>query len=212
MARNLTRDIDLDGLALVLKERGATARHITAIAGPPAAGKSTRADALAEALNADDPGSAAVLQMDGYHLDDHILVPAGLRPRKGAPETFDVGGFAAMLRRLADNQEDQIAVPVFDRDIEIARAGARWIPQTVRHLIVEGNWLLLNEHPWSALHPLFGTTVFVGVSIEEIKKRLAARWAHLAPDAFRAKIDGNDLPNAEKTLNHSVFAEFTLRQ
>ena len=189
MAGRVTRDIDLEGLAEILRERGSDRRHVTALAGPPAAGKSTTADALAATLNADDPGSAAVLQMDGYHLDDWVLVPAGLRPKKGAPETFDVGGFEAMVRRLADNREDQIAVPVFDRDIEIARAGARWITGSVRHLIIEGNWLLLNEDPWTRLHPLFGTTIFIGVTIEEVTKRLSERWAHLPPDEFQIKMD-----------------------
>ena len=38
----------------------------------------------ADALNAEEPGSASVFPMDGYHYDDLVLVPRGLRPRKGA--------------------------------------------------------------------------------------------------------------------------------
>ena len=54
---------------------------------------------------------AALLPMDGYHFDDLHLVPAGLRPRKGAPETFDVGGLRHMLMRLRANEEDAVAAP-----------------------------------------------------------------------------------------------------
>ncbi|MFN4161414.1 MAG: zeta toxin family protein, partial [Stenotrophomonas sp.] len=64
-----------------------TARVIVAIAGAPGSGKSTLADKLAGKLNGRQPGLAAVLPMDGYHYDDLHLVPAGLRPRKGAPHT-----------------------------------------------------------------------------------------------------------------------------
>ena len=140
-------DIEFDALVAEIRKRGAQGRSITALAGPPGAGKSTIADRLAEALNATEPQSAAVFPMDGYHFDDTLLVPRGWRPRKGAPHTFDVRGFRAMLERLRANTEPEIAVPVFDRAIEIARNAARLIPNTVRHLTVEGNYLLLNQDP-----------------------------------------------------------------
>jgi pantothenate kinase len=82
--------------------------------------------------------------MDGYHFDDAVLNERGMRARKGAPETFDVGGLGHMLRRLKLNDEDEVAVPVFDRAIEISRAAARLISKTVSTIIVEGNYLLLD--------------------------------------------------------------------
>jgi hypothetical protein len=106
-------------------------------------------------------GYAALLPMDGYHYDDGVLIERGLRARKGAPETFDVLGLLHMLDRLKRNQEDEIAVPVFDRDLEISRAGARLIPRAVRALIVEGNYLLLDRKPWSCLRAMFDVTVAV---------------------------------------------------
>ncbi len=148
--------------------------------------------------------------MDGYHYDDMVLVPRGLRPVKGAPETFDVAGFAHMLARISANQEAEIAVPVFDRSIEIARAGARMVPQTVRHIVVEGNYVLLDEPGWRALKSFFDTTVMLVVPEEELRARLSARWAHL-PEADRAfKLDGNDLPNGRRVMTGSAPAEFGL--
>jgi pantothenate kinase len=172
-------------------------RRIVALAGPPGGGKSTLAATLEAAVNAAHPGAAAVLPMDGYHYDDEILVPRGWRARKGAPHTFDVGGLASMLRRLRRNNEAEVAVPRFDRAIEIARAGARLVPREVRLVIVEGNWLLLDEPPWPTLAPLFDVTAMVRVAEDELRRRLTARWEEHGLDhaAVRAKLEENDLPN-----------------
>ena len=202
-------EIDFEALVDVLAERGASARHITAVAGPPGSGKSTFADRLVEALNARDPGSAAVFPMDGYHFDDAVLNARGWRPRKGAPHTFDVGGFAAMLDRLRVNAEAEIAVPVFDRSIEISRNAARFIPQGVRHLIAEGNYLLLDEAPWTDLD--FDTTIYLEVPIEELERRLLDRWQALEGEALSEKMYENDLPNARRVVEKSRPAEFCVR-
>jgi pantothenate kinase len=204
--------IDVVTLKSVVQERGKASRSITAIAGPPGAGKSTLADQLAEALNADEPGSAAVFPMDGYHYDDLVLVPRGLRPRKGAPETFDVAGFAHMLGRLRKNADTEVAVPVFDRSIEIARAGARMIPQSVRHLIVEGNYILLDSGDWRLLHEHYDTTVLIDVPEEELRRRLTDRWKQLDPDAFAFKMEENDLPNGRLVRTGSITPEFVVEQ
>ncbi len=205
--------LDLDGLAAVVRERGARARSITAIAGAPGSGKSTLAERLVQRLNAAEPESAAVLPMDGYHYDDMVLVPRGWRPRKGAPHTFDVAGFAHMLARLKANSEAEIAVPVFDRGLEIARAGARMIPAAVRHLIVEGNYLLLAAAPWSSLHGLFDTTVMIDVDEAVLRTRLIARWQgyQLTPEEIAWKLDGNDLPNGHVVMTESVAPQFVFK-
>ena len=168
--------IDVAGLAGLLadKTKGG-ARVIVALAGAPGSGKSTLAQQLDEALNARDAGTAAVLAMDGFHYDDLHLVPAGLRPRKGAPDTFDVAGLYHMLKRLRARDEAFVAVPVFDRDIEIARAGAKMISADALVIIVEGNYLLLQQEPWSRLREMFDVSVFVDVSEPVLRERLMAR-------------------------------------
>jgi pantothenate kinase len=202
--------VDLKTLAGVIRERSAAARSLTAIVGAPGAGKSTLAATLAAALDTDAPGSAAVLEQDGYHFDDRVLEQRRMRDRKGAPETFDTGGLFHMLRRLKDNREDEVAVPVFDRDIEIARAGARIIPRTVRSIIVEGNYLLLDRPGWRDLLPLFDITVMIVVAEETLRQRLIARWAgfQLSPEEIAAKVEGNDLPNGRLVIGASAKAEF----
>ena len=205
--------IDLDALAGLLLERAAGGRRvIAALAGAPGSGKSTVAEGLAERLNARQAGMAAVLPMDGYHYDDLHLVPAGLRPRKGAPVTFDVGGLYHTLRRIRDRDEAFVAVPVFDRDIEIARAGARMISAATPVIIVEGNYLLLGQEPWVRLRPLFDVAVLVDVPEAVLRARLEARWRHysLTPEEIAWKLDGNDLPNGRVVMAESRGEDFRL--
>lgn len=185
-------------------------RCIVAIAGPPGSGKSTFAEKLDAELNARSAGSAAILPMDGYHLDDMVLVPRGLRPRKGAPETFDVAGFAHMIGRLRENAEPEIAVPVFDRNIEIARAGARLISRSVRTVIVEGNYLLLDQPPWNTLN--FDITVMIDAERRILRERLLKRWLDFGssmPEAL-AKVDGNDMINVDLVQNSRRQPDFFL--
>jgi pantothenate kinase len=191
---------------------GAGERYILALAGAPGSGKSTLAEVLRIHLDARGPGCAAVLPMDGYHLDDRVLVERGLLARKGAPETFDVGGLRHMLERLRRNDEAEIAVPVFDRDLEIARAGARLIPRSARYLIVEGNYLLLTAEPWCALRPLFDTTAMLAVPVGVLRHRLIERWRRsgLSPEEVEAKVEGNDLPNGRLVFRGSAPADITV--
>ncbi len=192
--------------------QGRETRLIAALAGPPGAGKSTIAEAVAARLNAAAPGRCAVLPMDGFHYDDLVLVPRGDRPRKGAPHTFDVGGLRALLARLRANDEAEVAVPVFDRSIEIARAGARIIAQSVPILLVEGNYLLLNAAPWSALRPLFDVTAMVMVAPETLRDRLGARWRDMGMSAADtlAKLEENDLPNGRLVMTESIAPDFRI--
>lgn len=203
---------DVEALAEYLAARSGGGRVITAIVGAPGSGKSTLAGRLAALLDAAEPGCAAVLPMDGFHYDDGLLAARGLLSRKGAPETFDVGGLVHALGRLRRDDEGEVAVPVFDRDLEIARAGARLIPRRARHVVVEGNYLLLRDAPWSALHPLFDATVLAAVPEAVLRERLTARWiGHgLGPDEVAAKVEHNDLPNGRLVLSRSAPAAFTI--
>ena len=191
----------------------AGSRQVIAIAGAPASGKSTIASKLIEHLNEVDPGSTALLPMDGYHYDDEMLVPRGLRPRKGAPHTFDVGGYASSLRRLKANDEPNVAVPRFDRDIEIARAGAIIIEQSVRLIVSEGNWLLLKDDPWPILLPLFDHTAMVVADWETLEQRNRDRWIgyDYTEEGIREKLEGNDMPNARLVHERSAEPDWIIR-
>jgi pantothenate kinase len=193
--------------------RADAGRTIVAVAGAPGSGKSTLAGALADDLNARRPGVCAIAPMDGFHFDDTLLEARGWRARKGAPHTFDVGGLAAILRRLRARDEDEVVVPVFDRRLEIARAGARPISRQTPLVLVEGNYLLLRAAPWVALAPLFDLRVFVACDPAILRERLGARWrdAGMAAAEIDAKLGLNDLPNGELVTRESAAPDIVIR-
>jgi len=192
---------DIARIAAAIVERAAgSPRALVAIAGPPGAGKSTIAAALCGAL----PERAVVVPMDGFHFDDGVLEQRGMRQRKGAPETFDFRGFAALLERLRA-REPEVAIPVFDRSLELSRAGAAVVDTGVKFVLVEGNYLLLEEEPWAGLAGLFDLSIFIDVPRRELERRLMERWRQhgKTDDQARDWIASNDMPNIERVLARS---------
>lgn len=191
-------------------------RTFLAIAGAPGSGKSTLVERLARktAVQSDEDPRVAILPMDGFHYDDSILKARGRLHRKGAPDTFDVSGLRSTLMRLADPAEGNMAVPVFDRKLEVSRGSARIIPQSVQLVLVEGNYLLLDEDPWRSLHPMFDLKVIIDVPEEELARRLRKRWVQYGLDETQiaSKLDDNDLPNGRAVREKSVMADYRLVQ
>lgn len=194
----------------ILRRATEKSRFIIAIAGPPGAGKSTLADALREELMRRGE-KAEVLPMDGFHMDNGILEARGLLARKGAPETFDIRGFADIVAAVRKADQD-VLVPVFDRSREIAIASARAILPDTRFILAEGNYLLLNEQPWSRLKDSFDFSIFVGPSVEVLEQRLRDRWVGYGLDeaGIMAKLYENDLPNGKRVVENSSGADISI--
>ncbi|GED22793.1 nucleoside/nucleotide kinase family protein [Halomonas halmophila] len=207
----MTADIH-EVVARLLAAAGRRDRFIVALAGPPAAGKSFWSQALCQALDDREPGSTVVVPMDGYHFDNAVLEPRGLLPVKGAPETFDCVGLQHDLERIRRG-EDRVAVPVFDRPLDLARAGARQVMRRHRLVIVEGNYLLLDEAPWSALHHIFDFTLFLDVDDDLLEARLIERWQAMGqdPDGALERTRDKDMRNARLIKAHSVAADLAWR-
>lgn len=208
--RRIEQTVTIEELAHSILASQSGQRLVIALAGPPGSGKSHLAAALEEALKTG--GRPAVFPMDGFHYDDAVLSARGLLHRKGAPETFDVAGFSHTLARLIRNDEPEIAVPVFDRSIEISRAGGRIIGQDVNILIVEGNYLLLDCPPWRDLREHFDVTVRIDTRESELRARLTQRWVSegLEPEEITRKVEENDLPNCRFVKEHSLPADFVI--
>lgn len=202
---------DLKALASSLRGRAGDAkRFMVAIAGPPGAGKSTVSAQLCDALNAMGE-QAAVVPMDGFHFDDIILNARGHRPRKGAPHTFDVGGFEVLLQRIRAGESD-IAIPVFDRHLELSRNAADIVVAASRIILIEGNYLLLKDLPWNRLKPLFDFTIYISVPEAELERRLTGRILAHGHDLAYAKswIASNDLLNIKHVIAHSGNADLVI--
>lgn len=186
------------------RARGHQGRFMIALAGPPASGKSTLAAALVAELG---PG-AKVVPMDGFHFDNAVLEARGHLSRKGAPHTFDVAGLAHCLSRIRAGEE--VAIPIFDRQLELARAAADVIGPADRILVVEGNYLLLDRPDWRAVTGLFDFKILINVEDSVLISRLRDRWASFGKPDPEAWIAGNDLPNARVVLSESSGADLVL--
>ena len=196
-------------IARVLDTPAREARKLIAVVGAPGAGKSTISAPLMAGL-AKAGARAAVIPMDGYHLDDRILGPRGDLPRKGAPRTYDVGGFRAMIDRVA--RGDTVYIPVFDRSREIAIAGAEEIGAEIDTVVVEGNYLLLQDGDWAGIKDRWDISLFLDVPEAVLERRLMARWRDLglSEDQARSKVAGNDLINMRTVLDRSAPADITV--
>ncbi len=184
-------------------------RTIVAIVGPPGSGKSTLVEGLKTDIDAKSSEGCEIVPMDGFHYDNRILDQRGDRRRKGAPHTFDVGGLASVIERLRTTPDTDIAVPVFDRENDCAYASARIIPAQTKTILVEGNYLLLDDPQWRVFDGMFDVTVSIQCDYETLKHRLSQRWLDLnfSPQDTEAKLEQNDLPNCRLVQANSLPAD-----
>ena len=200
--------------AMILERTTSDGRLVIAIVGAPGCGKSTATDALEVLLAQNKEIKVQVVPMDGFHYDNAILEQLGMTQRKGVPETFDVGGLDAALKRLTDkNQTESIAVPVFDRNRDISLACARLIDKKMTVLLIEGNYLLLKDGPWSHLKKYFDLSVMIPCDEVILRARLISRWKNLNYNNNNStiKVEQNDMPNAKLIVQESCTSDVNLK-
>ncbi|MFF3790647.1 nucleoside/nucleotide kinase family protein [Streptomyces sp. NPDC001981] len=147
-------------------------RRILGIAGPPGAGKSTLAERLVDGLG----GLAVLVPMDGFHLAQAELDRLGRAGRKGAPDTFDAAGYAALLRRLrTPGDQGPVYAPAFDRTLEEPIAGAIPVPPDIPLVVTEGNYLLHDDGPWAPVRRLLDEVWFLDLEPDVRVRRLVDR-------------------------------------
>ncbi|HET8616846.1 MAG TPA: nucleoside/nucleotide kinase family protein [Actinomycetales bacterium] len=184
-------------------------RRLLGITGPPGAGKSLLASRLVEALRP----HAALVAMDGFHLDDVVLAGLGRGDRKGAPDTFDVDGYVALLRRVRSAEDDVVYAPEFDRSLEASRAAAIPVAREVPLVITEGNYLLLDQPGWRDVRPLLDEVWYVCADEDVRLQRLVERHATYGKsheDAI-AWAHGSDQRNAELVSRTRHLADIEVR-
>lgn len=185
-------------------------RVLIGIAGAPGAGKTTLARALAAALAATGTEVAHV-PMDGFHLADAALDLLGLRDRKGALDTFDPAGYAALLARIAAGEA--VWAPAFERDLEQPIAQAIRVPASARIIISEGNYLLLPASEWKAASSWFDEVWFCQLDDEVRRARLISRHIQFGktPDQAREWVERLDEANARIVGATAPAADLVIR-
>lgn len=176
---------------------GAGQARVLGITGPPGAGKSTLAAALVEGL---PPGDAVVVGMDGFHLSNAVLEARGGRDRKGAIDTFDDAGYAALIDRVADRRLDgpPVYAPEFRREIEEPIA-AGVVVAAEPLVVTEGNYLLSPSGAWPTARARMAEVWYVDLPDAERLRRLVARHHAFGKPLTDAEAwaGGSDQRNAE---------------
>lgn len=181
-------------------------RVVLGIAGAPGAGKSTLARRIVTAVDeALGVGTAVQVPMDGFHLANAALDALGRRDRKGAPDTFDADGYVALVRRLAAAEDSVVWAPEFDRRVDEPVAGSIAVPHSATLVVTEGNYLLDDTEPWSALADLLAETWFCAVDDGVRVDRLVGRHMrhgrdHDAARAWAVEVDGANAARVAPTV------------
>lgn len=183
-------------------------RHIAFLAAPPGSGKSTLAALLEQGLQDRDFQAVGI---DGFHRparelkDTTFLTPSGERKPldsiKGAPETFDVARLERLLKALHSSAE--VLWPSYDRTIHDVVADGTMV--TARHILLEGNWLLLDAPGWRDLRHYADFTIFITADEELLRHRLISRKIQGGLSAQEAEsfYQRSDAQNVRRTLTES---------
>ena len=221
--QRLIEETLLPALSAMAARPRARRRAFAFLVGPPGVGKSTLCAAVAQGARRRQPAplEVAALGIDGFHHPNaylsthHLRTDTGSVPLsaiKGAPETFDAWGYAALLTRLREPADATVYAPGFERDLEQPIAAAVGVPPEVRLVVTEGNYLLLPGRPWSRAREALAETWLVEADDETRVRRLVARHVQFgrSPEAAAAWVARSDEANARLIREQSVPADLVV--
>ena len=194
-------------------------RLLVMLAAPPGAGKSTLLSFL-QKLSEEDEASERIqtIGMDGFHRrQEYLLTHSVMRDGKeismvkikGAPITFDLEKLKKSVRRVADGET--IGWPAYDRLLHNPVEDAITIDGGI--VLLEGNYLLLDEEGWSDLPHYADYTISIQADEELLRERLIDRRIKTGVEKEEAIrfVDFSDMPNVRLCLKKTMLADLELR-
>jgi pantothenate kinase len=208
---HLATTTEIAAIAEGLRQRAGVSeiRQIIGVVGAPGSGKSTLAELVAAELGTE---LCLVVPMDGFHLAQKIIEGTPLADRRGALDTFDVGGYLSLLQRLTLRNEPIVYAPYFRRGLEEPIGSGIAIPSEIPIVITEGNYLLADQEPWNHIRDYLTETWFVDTPRDVRLQRLidrhvafgknreaATTWA-LGPDEANAEYVESTKRHADRLI------------
>ena len=194
-------------------------RILVMLAAPPGAGKSTLADFLRRlSLSRPELQPVTVIGIDGFHRRQQYLLThtaerggeqVPMVSIKGAPVTFDLPALRRAVERVAAGEV--CGWPEYNRLLHDPVEDAICVDGPI--VLLEGNYLLLDEEGWRELRQFADFTLRITAEEQLLRSRLTERkTASGTPrDAAQEFVERSDLYNARLCLEHSLPADLELR-
>ncbi len=192
-------------------------RIVVFLAAPPATGKSTFSLYLEKiSREMDEVVPVQSVSLDGFHYPNDYLVSnkaivgnkeVCLSEVKGMPETFDLKKFKSYLEKL---RHGDVKWPIYDRNLHDVLNDQITIQSEI--ILIEGNWLLLDEEGWRELKDLCDYSIFIHSSESLLKDRLIGRKIRggLTPYEAEKFYENSDRKNIQRAMEHRLEADLTL--
>lgn len=203
----------LERLTKMQKDKGG--RVLAMLAAPPGCGKTTLLHFLKK-LSEETPGvqPVTIIGMDGFHrYQDYLLTHTTERNGeeilmvkiKGAPETFDLPKLTEAIKKVAAGEK--IGWPEYNRMTHNPQENAISVEGNI--VLIEGNYLLLNEPGWKDLKQYADLTVRLVKDEEVLKKRLVERQHKSGKTYEEAEkfVEFSDMANVKLCMENSQEAD-----
>ena len=215
------KDIETIFIPLLQKwkemQKKAGRRILVFLSAPPGTGKTTLVQFL-EYLSEQEADMEPIqaIGLDGFHypsdyINSHNAIVCGktvpMKEVKGCPETYDTEKLEQKLQKIG--QED-ILWPIYDRNIHDVVEDVVKVDQDI--ILLEGNWLLLEEEPWTSIRKWADGTILIRAEEEMLKERLIGRKQKggLSRKAAEEWYENSDRVNVRRVLNDSVKGDLVL--
>lgn len=186
-------------------------RLIVYLAAPPGTGKTTLSQFLEVLYQKQNlPYTFKAVSIDGFHYKREYLMnywtevdgeKIQLNSVKGSPESFDLNALKEKIEALTN--KDTVQWPVYDRKLHDVSKENILVDADI--ILIEGNYLLLDEPGWNELKDSADFTVFIEAKEDVLKPRLIKRkiMGGLSLDQATAFYEQSDLRNVLRVLERS---------